>query len=90
MIALMELAKKFKGVAESGCVQIIMMGQVPLVFKHGRSAKKKDLQKVVFNTWHIPPLQQVLLHLGEVLKPGKLCETLYPGACVLVSKQALL
>ena len=90
MIALVELAWTFKHVAESRCIQIIMMGQVPLVFKLGKSAKKYDLQKVVFSTWRIPPLQQVLLHLGEVLKPGPLCQSLCPGACVLVSKRDLL
>ena len=87
MIALVAVATNFKEVADSGCIQIIMMGRKPLVFRLGKSAKRKDVQKVVFNTWGIPPLQQVLLHLGEVLKSGKLCETLFPGACILVSKR---
>ena len=90
MIALVELVRNFRQVAESGCIQIIMMGQVPLVFKLGKSAKKNDLQQVVLSTWHIPPLQQVLLHIGKVLKPGPLCQSLCPGACVLVSKRDLL
>ncbi len=87
MVALLELARKFRRVAEEGCIQIIMQGRVPLVFKLSKALKKEDIRNIVSRTWRIPPLEQVLVHLGQPLKPGPLRENLLPGACVLVSRR---
>ena len=84
MRLLLDYATRFLQIATSGCFHIIMENEVPMTVKL-KGVKKEDLRRLIDRRWHLPPLKQLLLHVGRPLQNGPLADQgISPGACARV------
>ena len=84
MRLLLDYATRFLQIATSGCFHIIMENEVPMTIRL-KGVKKEDLRRLIDRRWHLPPVKQLLHHLGKPLKNGPLVDqAINPGSVVQV------